>query len=57
MDTEKNADTEPEILSFGAVLAVVLAVLIAPVGLILGLVLRRDYRDRPRNKKWATVAA
>lgn len=49
MDIEKDIAAQPEVLSFGAVLAVILPVLIAPVGLILGLVLRKDYKVHPRR--------
>lgn len=56
MSIEKKTLAQPDVLTFSVVLAVILAIFVAPAGLILGFALRRDYRDRPRNRMWATLA-
>ncbi len=56
MVSVENEARLPERLSFVAVLAVLLAIILPPIGLVLGLALRYDYRERPRNRRVATGA-
>lgn len=56
MAPAKNDIRLSEPLFFATVFAVVLAAILPPLGLILGLGLRFDYRERPRNRRVATGA-